>query len=93
MPPDSYVDWGAVHFYTPLNRTGEQILTDEEKSKGCPVSDTLVVSEGFVGVKMRAILGKINGRSHLAPAVYLSLYYPPFSHPRKILCKLNLSTC
>lgn len=30
MPPDSYVDWGAVHFYTPLNRTGEQILTDEE---------------------------------------------------------------
>ena len=34
MPPDSYVDWGAVHFYTPLNRTGEQILTDEEKSKG-----------------------------------------------------------
>ena len=19
MPPDSYVDWGAVHFYTPLN--------------------------------------------------------------------------
>ena len=33
MPPDSYVDWGAVHFYTPLNRTGEQILTDEEKSK------------------------------------------------------------
>ena len=30
--PDSYVDWGAVHFYTPLNRTGEQILTDEEKS-------------------------------------------------------------
>lgn len=31
-PPDSYVDWGAVHFYTPLNRTGEQILTDEEKS-------------------------------------------------------------
>ena len=69
MPPDSYVDWGAVHFYTPLNRTGEQILTDEEKSKGCPVSDTLVVSEGFVGVKMRAILGKINGRSHLAPAV------------------------
>mgnify|MGYP005795976197 FL=1 len=55
MPPDSYVDWGAVHFYTPLNRTGEQILTDEEKSKGCPVSDTLVVSEGFVGVKMRAI--------------------------------------
>ena len=25
--------WGAVHFYTPLNRTGEQILTDEEKSK------------------------------------------------------------
>ena len=32
LPPDSYVDWGAVHFYTPLNRTGEQILTDEEKS-------------------------------------------------------------
>ena len=30
MPLDSYVDWGAVHFYTPLNRTGEQILTDEE---------------------------------------------------------------
>ena len=60
MPPDSYVDWGAVHFYTPLNRTGEQILTDEEKSKGCPVSDTLVVSEGFVGVKMRAILGNHN---------------------------------
>jgi hypothetical protein len=25
---------GAVHFYTPLSRTGEQILTDEEKSKG-----------------------------------------------------------
>lgn len=36
MPPDSYVDWGAVHFYTPLNRTGEQILTDEEKSNSCP---------------------------------------------------------
>ncbi len=34
MPPDSYVDWGAVHFYTPLNRIGEQIFTDEEKSKG-----------------------------------------------------------
>lgn len=34
MPPDSYVDWGAVHFYTPLNRTGEQILTDEDKSEG-----------------------------------------------------------
>ena len=34
MPPDSYVDWGAVHFYTPLNRTGEQILTDEEKVTG-----------------------------------------------------------
>ena len=25
LPPDSYVDWGAVHFYPPLNRTGEQI--------------------------------------------------------------------
>lgn len=36
MSPDSYVDWGAVHFYTPLNRTGEQILTDEEKSNSCP---------------------------------------------------------
>ena len=35
MPPDSYVDWGAVHFYTPLNRTGEQILTDEEKLQLC----------------------------------------------------------
>ena len=35
-PPDLYVDWGAVHFYTPLNRTGEQILTDEEKSNGWP---------------------------------------------------------
>ena len=34
--PDSYVDWGAVHFYTPLNRTGEQILTDEEKSNSKP---------------------------------------------------------
>ena len=34
LPPDSYVDWGAVHFYTPLNRTGEQILTDEDKSEG-----------------------------------------------------------
>lgn len=34
MPPDLYEDWGAVHFYTPLNRTGEQILTDEEKSNG-----------------------------------------------------------
>lgn len=33
MPPDSYVDWGAVHFYTPLNRTGEQILTDEDKNR------------------------------------------------------------
>lgn len=32
MPPGCCVDWGAVHFYTPLNRTGEQILTDEEKS-------------------------------------------------------------
>ncbi len=32
MPPDSYVDWGAAHFYTPLNCTGEQILTDEDKS-------------------------------------------------------------
>lgn len=34
MPPDSYVDWGAVHFYAPLNRTGEQILTDEEINQG-----------------------------------------------------------
>ena len=32
LPPGSYVAWGAVHFCTPLNRTGEQILTDEEKS-------------------------------------------------------------
>lgn len=30
--PGCCVDWGAVHFYTPLNRTGEQILTDEKKS-------------------------------------------------------------
>lgn len=30
MPPGSYVAWGAVHFCTPLNRTGEQILTDEK---------------------------------------------------------------
>lgn len=34
-----------------------------------------------------------DGRRQMAPAVYLSLYYPSFSHPRKILCKLNLSTC
>ena len=33
MPPDSYVDWGAVHFYTPLNRTSEQILTDEKEGE------------------------------------------------------------
>lgn len=70
MPPDSYVDWGAVHFYTPLNRTGEQIFTDEEKKvKSCAVSNTRLMSEGFVGLKMRAILGKINSRSHLAPAI------------------------
>lgn len=43
MPPDSYVDWGAVHFYTPLNRTDEQILTDEEKVKGCAAVNTAVV--------------------------------------------------
>lgn len=30
MPPGCCMDWGAVHFCTPLNRTGEQILTDEE---------------------------------------------------------------
>ena len=35
MPPDSYVDCGAVLFCTPLNRTGEQSLTDE-KSNGRP---------------------------------------------------------
>ena len=34
MPPDSYADRRVVHFYIPLNRTGEQILTEEEKSKG-----------------------------------------------------------
>ena len=32
MPPESYVYWGEVHIITTLNRTGEQILTDEEKS-------------------------------------------------------------
>lgn len=69
MPPDSYVDWGAVHFYTPLNRTGEQILRMKKKVKGCAVSNTQLMSEGFVGLKMRAILEKINGRSHLAPAI------------------------
>ena len=58
MPPGSYVDWGAVHFYTPLNRTGEQILTDEEKSKGRVAVNATVVSRRFLGVKMRAILGK-----------------------------------
>lgn len=31
-----------------------------------------------------------DGRRQMAPAVYLSLYYPPFSHPRKTLCKSNL---
>lgn len=32
MPPGCCVDWGAVHFCTPLNRTGEQIFTDEKRS-------------------------------------------------------------
>ena len=41
----------------------------KKKVKGCAVSNTRLMSEGFVGLKMRAILGKINGRSHLAPAV------------------------
>lgn len=33
--PDAVWTGGAVHFYTPLNRTGEQIFTDEKKSNGC----------------------------------------------------------
>lgn len=44
MPPDSYVDWGAVHFYTPLNRTGEQrYLRMKKKVKGCAAVNTAVI--------------------------------------------------
>ncbi len=32
LPSGCCVGWGAVHFCTPLNRTSEQILTDEKKS-------------------------------------------------------------
>ena len=41
MPPGCCVGWGAAHFYTPLNRTGEQILTDEKS--GVEIEKTQVL--------------------------------------------------
>lgn len=57
MPPDSYVDWGAVHFYTPLNRTGEQILTDEDKSNSWSKIVINEAARGYAILSFKVNLG------------------------------------